>query len=181
MFSAPGFCAREVADHTLMMALALARTGSRVGIIDADIYGPNVPIMLGLQGQLGTNPFKLGMAAGLVAGSLLWFLLYLKFWKKVGRDYRYDDIPPYYREPPSELRPAFVEVLLREGGSPTPRSFTATLFDLARRGYLEFTDRAVEYNTIDDMRKALADLDAAITNASGSTRSSFSLAMHSRD
>ena len=25
VFSAPGFCAREVADHTLMMALALAR------------------------------------------------------------------------------------------------------------------------------------------------------------
>jgi ATP-binding protein involved in chromosome partitioning len=30
------------------LALALAKTGSRVGIIDADIYGPNVPIMLGL-------------------------------------------------------------------------------------------------------------------------------------
>jgi ATP-binding protein involved in chromosome partitioning len=30
------------------LALALARTGSRVGILDGDIYGPNVPIMLGL-------------------------------------------------------------------------------------------------------------------------------------
>ena len=34
------------------LALALARHGSRVGIIDGDIYGPNVPIMLGVQGQL---------------------------------------------------------------------------------------------------------------------------------
>src|SRR6266581_3204313 len=31
------------------LALALARAGSKVGLIDADIYGPNVPIMLGLK------------------------------------------------------------------------------------------------------------------------------------
>ena len=38
------------------LALALARTGSRVGILDGDIYGPNVPIMLGLTDtQLGTD------------------------------------------------------------------------------------------------------------------------------
>ena len=30
------------------LALALARFGSRVGILDGDIYGPNVPMMLGL-------------------------------------------------------------------------------------------------------------------------------------
>src|SRR5262249_46349007 len=30
------------------LALALARCGSTVGILDGDIYGPNVPIMLGL-------------------------------------------------------------------------------------------------------------------------------------
>jgi ATP-binding protein involved in chromosome partitioning len=41
------------------LALALARTGSRVGIMDADIYGPNVPIMLGLQSQLGTDGEKI--------------------------------------------------------------------------------------------------------------------------
>jgi ATP-binding protein involved in chromosome partitioning len=34
------------------LALALAKAGSRVGILDGDIYGPNVPIMLGLQQQL---------------------------------------------------------------------------------------------------------------------------------
>ena len=37
------------------LALALARCGSRVGILDGDIYGPNVPIMLGLQAQLTTD------------------------------------------------------------------------------------------------------------------------------
>ncbi|MGE0592735.1 MAG: Mrp/NBP35 family ATP-binding protein [Vicinamibacterales bacterium] len=37
------------------LALALARSGSRVGIIDGDIYGPNVPMMLGLETQLTTD------------------------------------------------------------------------------------------------------------------------------
>ncbi len=46
---------------------------------------------------------------------------------------------------------------------------------------VQFTDRAVEYNSIDDMRKALADIDTAIATATGPTPSSFSLAMHSRD
>lgn len=41
------------------LALALARAGSRVGLIDADIYGPNVPIMLGLQTQLTTDGEKI--------------------------------------------------------------------------------------------------------------------------
>jgi ATP-binding protein involved in chromosome partitioning len=37
------------------LALALAKCGSRVGILDGDIYGPNVPIMLGLNTQLTTD------------------------------------------------------------------------------------------------------------------------------
>jgi ATP-binding protein involved in chromosome partitioning len=31
------------------LALALARDGARVGIFDADLYGPNVPLMLGIR------------------------------------------------------------------------------------------------------------------------------------
>ena len=37
------------------LALSLARCGSKVGILDGDIYGPNVPIMLGINTQLTTN------------------------------------------------------------------------------------------------------------------------------
>ncbi|MEZ5456438.1 MAG: iron-sulfur cluster carrier protein ApbC [Lysobacteraceae bacterium] len=33
------------------LAMALQREGARVGVIDADIYGPSVPRMLGLQGK----------------------------------------------------------------------------------------------------------------------------------
>jgi ATP-binding protein involved in chromosome partitioning len=41
------------------LAIALAKCGSRVGIIDADIYGPNVPIMLGMKTQLTTDGQKI--------------------------------------------------------------------------------------------------------------------------
>ena len=34
------------------LAVALAQMGSRVGMIDGDIYGPNVPMMLGLHTEL---------------------------------------------------------------------------------------------------------------------------------
>jgi ATP-binding protein involved in chromosome partitioning len=41
------------------LALALARAGGRVGIIDGDIYGPNVPIMLGIKTELTTDGKKI--------------------------------------------------------------------------------------------------------------------------
>jgi ATP-binding protein involved in chromosome partitioning len=37
------------------LAVALSKCGAKVGVLDADIYGPNVPIMLGLQAQLQTD------------------------------------------------------------------------------------------------------------------------------
>ena len=41
------------------LAVALSQAGSRVALIDADIYGPNVPIMLGIQTQLTTDGQKI--------------------------------------------------------------------------------------------------------------------------
>ena len=41
------------------LAIALAQCGSRVGMIDGDIYGPNVPIMLGIKTQLTTDGKKI--------------------------------------------------------------------------------------------------------------------------
>jgi ATP-binding protein involved in chromosome partitioning len=37
------------------LAAALAARGSKVGVIDGDMYGPNVPIMLGLKARLETD------------------------------------------------------------------------------------------------------------------------------
>jgi ATP-binding protein involved in chromosome partitioning len=53
---------------TVNLALALALEGARVGLFDADIYGPNVPLMLGVRrskpvqgwlpvGRTGTDPY----------------------------------------------------------------------------------------------------------------------------
>ena len=41
------------------LALALSRYGGRVGLIDADVYGPNIPIMLGVRAQLETDGKKI--------------------------------------------------------------------------------------------------------------------------
>jgi len=36
---------------TVNLAAALARTGARVGILDCDVYGPDIPMMMGLTGE----------------------------------------------------------------------------------------------------------------------------------
>jgi ATP-binding protein involved in chromosome partitioning len=41
------------------LAIALAKCGSKVGVIDGDIYGPNVPIMLGMKSDLTTDGEKI--------------------------------------------------------------------------------------------------------------------------
>ncbi|MCP4090435.1 MAG: Mrp/NBP35 family ATP-binding protein, partial [Gammaproteobacteria bacterium] len=40
---------------TVNLALALKAEGAKVGILDADIYGPSQPMMLGVQGQQPTS------------------------------------------------------------------------------------------------------------------------------
>ena len=41
------------------LAVALSQRGGRVGMIDGDVYGPNVPIMLGLESQLSSDGKKI--------------------------------------------------------------------------------------------------------------------------
>src|SRR5215204_3747382 len=41
------------------LAVALSKIGARVGVLDGDIYGPNVPIMFGLQAQLASEGGKI--------------------------------------------------------------------------------------------------------------------------
>ncbi len=36
---------------TANLAVALAKAGAKVGLLDADIYGPNIPLMMGITGQ----------------------------------------------------------------------------------------------------------------------------------
>jgi len=60
------------------LAVALAEAGQRVGLLDGDIHGPNVPLMLGLKDE---QPFAFGeqifppSAYGLKVMSMAcWFL-----------------------------------------------------------------------------------------------------------
>jgi ATP-binding protein involved in chromosome partitioning len=41
------------------VAIALSQAGARVAVIDGDVYGPNVPIMLGIRTQLMTDGQKI--------------------------------------------------------------------------------------------------------------------------
>ena len=41
------------------VAVALARSGGRVGMIDGDVYGPNLPIMLGIDARLSSEGQKI--------------------------------------------------------------------------------------------------------------------------
>lgn len=58
------------------LALSLARLGARVGILDADIYGPSVPLMLGGEhdipnpDELDTKQMQPVKASGVVANSI---------------------------------------------------------------------------------------------------------------
>src|SRR5579872_2176744 len=38
------------------LAIALSKMGQRVGLIDADVYGPNVPLMMGSSQQPAVGP-----------------------------------------------------------------------------------------------------------------------------
>lgn len=42
---------------TVNLAISLAQTGARVGLLDADVYGPSIPLMMGAAGE---RPFTQG-------------------------------------------------------------------------------------------------------------------------
>lgn len=62
------------------IALGLARAGSRVGLLDADVYGPSVPHLLGLAGRPQIEngkivPMKLAVGAGAMPVMSMGFLV----------------------------------------------------------------------------------------------------------
>jgi ATP-binding protein involved in chromosome partitioning len=59
------------------VALALSRAGSKVGLLDADVYGPSIPHLLGLQGQperAGENKIKAFDVQGMKVISMGFFV-----------------------------------------------------------------------------------------------------------
>ena len=66
----------------------------------------------------------------------------------------------YEQEPPTDTEPALLPTLLRQGGEAGSFEFTATLFDLIRRGVFASTPVTTERSTWGGLRKeSVADLE----------------------
>lgn len=100
---------------TVNLAVSLARLGARVGILDADIYGPSIPTMLGSTGPVevidhryrpvlahGVQAMSIGYLTGEENNTLIWRgpmlakaliqMLDITAWDNL--DYLFIDLPP---------------------------------------------------------------------------------------
>ena len=83
-------------------------------------------------------------------------------WLRYGRERPVAYDREYEQEPPSELSPALVPPLLRQGFGVGAAEFTATLFDLIRRGRYTATPTTTEKSTWGGLKsEQLADLEVA--------------------
>ncbi|MGI9659561.1 MAG: DUF2207 family protein, partial [Gaiellaceae bacterium] len=88
------------------------------------------------------------------------FLVIGAIWWRYGREPATGYEREYEQEPPSDLAPALVPPLLRQDRASGSHEFTATLFDLIRRGYYETTPANTEHRTWGGLRSELvADLE----------------------
>ena len=79
---------------------------------------------------------------GLVPSLLVVLVVYLVFGRERGTGYDRE----YEQEPPTDTQPALVPTLLRQGGEAGSFEFTATLFDLIRRGVYKATPTTTKKN-----------------------------------
>ncbi len=85
---------------------------------------------------------------------IAWVVFWYVMWFRDGREYKFH-VPKYVHAPPSDLAPALVEALITQGGSATANSFTATILDLARRGYIKIEAR-------EELRRGFLGIGAGI-------------------
>jgi uncharacterized membrane protein len=102
---------------------------------------------------LGTIP------AFLVVAVVFWFF---------GREVRTGYDREYEQEPPTDTQPALVPTLLRQGGSAGSFEFTATLFDLIRRGAYTAEHVTTDRSTWGGLRtEAVSDLKLSKGDSTG--------------
>jgi uncharacterized membrane protein len=83
--------------------------------------------------RLEDQPFRTGLVVLGLATIPALLVIAVVFWL-LGRERRTGYDREYEQEPPTETEPALVPTLLRQGGQAGSYEFTATLFDLVRRG-----------------------------------------------
>ena len=112
--------------------------------------------------NLGRTVLTLSAFALLPALAVM-FLIWLLFGRERGTGYDRE----YEQEPPSDEAPAIVPPLLRQGTYPGSLEFTATLFDLIRRGYYVAKPVTTEKKTWAGLRtEQVADLELSTGDAS---------------
>ncbi|MDH4104341.1 MAG: DUF2207 domain-containing protein, partial [Thermoleophilia bacterium] len=123
---------RSAFSSTLGMKIARGNAFDRIleeERADAERYGRDSERIQALKDHpIRTGLLVLGLAtipALLVVAAVFWFL---------GRERRTGYDREYEQEPPTDTQPALVPTLLRQGGQAGSYEFTATLFDLIRRG-----------------------------------------------
>ncbi len=96
------------------------------------------------------------LALAMLPALLVLGLVYL-LW---GREPRVDYDREYEQEPPSDLPPALVAPLLRQTSTPGTNEFTATLFDLVRRGRYKAKPTVTEHSSWGGLRsRSVQDLE----------------------
>ena len=124
------------------------------------------------RGKIDDAKANLGATlAKLLAFALLPALAVIAFvWLRWGREQRTGYDREYEQEPPTETQPALVTALLAQGGTPGSLEFTATLFDLIRRGRYRdepvTTERKIwgglKTQQVADLELSLGDVDAPV-------------------
>ena len=134
-------CAKIVAEETADAA-AFEKDQERIDNAKAHPWRYALYLLL-----LGTIP------AFLIVGGVFWFY---------GRERKTGYDREYEQEPPTDTAPALVPTLLRQGGEAGSFEFTATLFDLIRRGVFTSTPVTTERKTWGGLRSEnVSDLELA--------------------
>ena len=108
---------------------------------------------------LKAHPLRTGLVALALATIPALLVIWLVFWF-MGRERRTGYDREYEQEPPTDTEPALVPTLLRQGGEAGSYEFTATLFDLVRRGVYKAVPTTTEKSIWGGLRsETISDLE----------------------
>ena len=102
------------------------------------------------------------LALGTIPAFLIAMFVFWRFGREIETGYDRE----YEQEPPTETEPALVPTLLRQGGEAGSFEFTATLFDLIRRGHYAAAHVTTERSIWGGLRsETISDLEISVREA----------------